>query len=373
MADIKVSVIIPVYNAQMYLRKCLDSIIDQTLRDIEIICVDDGSTDGSWNILEEYRARDCRIELIRQENSGAGAARNRGLDAARGIYLSFLDSDDFFEPDMLELSYAKALEENSDIVVFGADIYWNDSGQYESVRWMLQKKRLPETHPFSGTDIQGNPFRAFIGWAWDKLFKTAFIKAGNYRFQEQRTTNDLLFVYSAIVDANRISLLDKVLAHQRRNVSGSLSVSRDKSWDCFYKALLALREHLKQTGKYDLFRRDFIDYSLHFSLWNINSLKGPSHKKLYNKLKNEWFAELGADSLASFDFEVKSEFRQYLHIKRTPYQIYKTVKAIFSVIQKIGSVLRCLKEHGFRYTMRRILEKARRIWEKAKIHILKKR
>ena len=362
MADIKVSVIIPVYNAEIYLRQCLDTIINQTLREIEIICVDDGSTDGSLRILEEYVSTDNRIKLIRQENSGAGAARNRGLEVARGEYLSFLDSDDFFEPDMLELSYKKAKEDNSDIVVFRANIYWNNSGQYENVHWMLQKKRLPDTLPFAGTDIRGNPFRAFIGWAWDKLFRTDFIREGNYRFQEQRTTNDLLLVYSAIVDAERISLINNILAHQRRNVSGSLSVSREKSWDCFYRALLALREHLQQTGKYDRFRRDFIDYSLHFSLWNINSLKGPSYKKLYNKLRNEWFRELEVDSLDSRDFEAKSEYRQYIHIKRTPYQIHRLVRLIFPIMQKMSSALRCFREHGFRYTMKRI-------WEKLKIHI----
>ena len=98
----KVSVIVPVYNAQSHLRQCLDSIMGQTLREIEILCVDDGSTDGSAQILEEYKGCDPRLHVIMQENIGAGAARNRGLAEASGEYLSFLDADDFFEPDMLE-------------------------------------------------------------------------------------------------------------------------------------------------------------------------------------------------------------------------------------------------------------------------------
>ena len=113
-----VSVIIPVYNVEEYLRQCLDSVREQTLSDIEIICVNDSSTDGSLSILEEYAKKDPRIQVVTQPNGGAGAARNKGLSMAAGKYLSFLDSDDFFEPDMLELAYKKAEEDKADFVVF---------------------------------------------------------------------------------------------------------------------------------------------------------------------------------------------------------------------------------------------------------------
>ena len=100
--NIKVSVILPVYNGETYLSECLDAILGQTLKEIEVICVNDGSTDRSPEILREYAARDSRIRVIDQENTGAGAARNNGMAQARGEYLSFLDADDFFEPQMLE-------------------------------------------------------------------------------------------------------------------------------------------------------------------------------------------------------------------------------------------------------------------------------
>ena len=95
--SVKVSVILPVYNASDYLHQCMDSIVGQTLKDIEIICVDDGSTDNSLDILKEYEQKDKRVKVIQQKNAGAGAARNNGLSIATGEYLSFLDSDDFFE------------------------------------------------------------------------------------------------------------------------------------------------------------------------------------------------------------------------------------------------------------------------------------
>ena len=103
----KVSVIIPVYNAEKYLEQCLESLLNQTLKEIEIICVDDGSEDRSVEIIEKFSEKDCRISLLRQKNSYAGVARNNGLNASTGKYVIFLDADDFFEPDMLLSMYNK--------------------------------------------------------------------------------------------------------------------------------------------------------------------------------------------------------------------------------------------------------------------------
>lgn len=353
----KISVIIPVYNSEKHLRDCLDSVVNQTLKEIEIICVDDGSSDDSMQILTEYADRDSRIKVLQQKNAGAGAARNRGLKQATGEYLSFLDSDDFFEKNMLELAYKKAKEDDADIVAFRADLFWNGSNYFEQAPWTLQRKRIPSTYPFAGTDIMGNPFRAFIGWAWDKLFRAVFVQERGYLFQEQRTSNDLLFVFSAIVDAKRITILDEVLAHQRRDVASSLSVTREKSWDCFYYALIALREHLKRVSLYERFERDYIDYALHFSLWNINSIKGPAYKKLYLKLKCDWFREFGIEQLRAQDFEVKSEYQQYRHIKRTPFFIHKYFIFAFTLFRKISEIGRHFREHGLIQTLQRILGK----------------
>lgn len=114
----KVSVIIPVYNVDPYLRECLESVVNQTLLDIEIICVNDGSTDNSPAILEEYRAKDSRITVFTQENRGLSAARNRGMDLARGEYIYFIDSDDYVEPETLERTVHIAEADDLDAVVF---------------------------------------------------------------------------------------------------------------------------------------------------------------------------------------------------------------------------------------------------------------
>ena len=207
----KVSVIMPVYNVENYLRQCLDSVINQTLRDIEIICIDDQSTDGSLGILKDYAAIDPRIRIITQKNAGAGAARNTGLKVAKGEYLSFLDSDDFFELDMLEKAYHACSTNNLDFVVFRSDKFDNDSKTYIPLYYSIRKDLLPDKKVFNYRDIPKDLFKVFVGWAWDKLYSHEFVVSNNLLFQEQRTTNDLLFVFTALVKAKRIMVMDDVL------------------------------------------------------------------------------------------------------------------------------------------------------------------
>ena len=139
----KISVIIPVYNAHDYLRDCINSILNQTLKEIEVICVDDDSTDDSLAILEEYARSDARLKVIHQENGGAGAARNNGLQYAEGEYLSILDCDDFFEQNMLERSYQEAKEKEADILVFGCDFYDTESQTYRPCTYSVHTNLLP--------------------------------------------------------------------------------------------------------------------------------------------------------------------------------------------------------------------------------------
>ena len=126
----KVSVIVPVYNAERYLKQCVESILAQTLKNVEIIFVDDGSTDGSLEILKDYQAKDYRIRVISQENTGGGAARNRGMKEASGEYLCFLDADDYFEPAMLERMSSKMDATGSDICVAKVRCWHEDLGFY---------------------------------------------------------------------------------------------------------------------------------------------------------------------------------------------------------------------------------------------------
>lgn len=311
---VKVSVIIPVYNVKTYLKQCLDSIVGQTLKEIEIICVDDESTDGSLQILQEYAEKDQRVQIIKQKNAGAGAARNNGMRHATGKYLSFLDSDDFFELDMLEKAYELAEKDQDDFVVYKSDQYHTEKDEFVNVSWVVRQAELPPYQPFNHRQMTDNVFKVFVGWAWDKLFRKDFIDKYELTFQEQRTSNDMLFVFSAVVLAKRISIVPEVLAHQRRDAKDSLSKTREHSWDCFYFALNALKERLIKENLYGELERDYINYALHFSLWNYNTLSEPTKSKLKDKLKNEWFKELGIADKNRAYFYNKREFDEYQKI-----------------------------------------------------------
>ena len=124
-----ISVIIPVYNVEKYLRRCLDSVVAQTYRNLEIICVDDGSVDESGKICDQYAVRDARIKVIHQENQGLSAARNRGLDAAEGAYIAFVDSDDYILEDMYKKMLDKLLNYNVDLCVCQWQYEFSDGRQ----------------------------------------------------------------------------------------------------------------------------------------------------------------------------------------------------------------------------------------------------
>lgn len=306
-----VSVIIPCYNGAAYLKQCLDSIINQTLEEIEIICVDDGSTDDTLNILNEYKSKDSRLQVVTQKNAGAGAARNNGLRIATGKYLSFLDSDDFFEPDMLEEAYNSAEKYESDFVAFNSDQYHMDTNRLVHESWVLRTQDIPPYMPFSYRQLTGNIFLTFVGWAWDKLYRREFVLENNLYFQEQRTTNDLLFVFSALIVAKKISIVDKILVHQRRGSSTSLSVTREKSWHCFYDALNALKKRMESENIFQELEQDYINYALHFSLWHLNTLAEPTHQLLKDKLCSEWFHALGICQKEQSYFYNQAEYEQY--------------------------------------------------------------
>lgn len=339
----KVSVIVPVYNTEPYLRECLDSIINQTLREIEIICVDDGSTDGSPAILQEYEKKDDRIRVLTQSNLSAGAARNNGMRYATGEYLSFLDADDFFEPDMLEKAYTVAKKQMAEIITFRCDIYDEKNGRYKIRKDSIRTENLPANRPFAGTEVKKDFFRTFVGWTWDKLFLREYILENQIRFQEQRTSNDMLFTYFALAKSQRITVTEEVLAHHRTHVNTSLEATRSKSWDCFYKGLCALKTALKDADLYAHYERDFVNYSLNFSLWNLFTLPWPTQEKLYYYLKLVCFKDLDVTGHEKEYYYEESEYKLLQKIMNEPYSDVSpyVLKGQINEMKKVIDDLRC--------------------------------
>lgn len=224
----KISVIIPVYNTEEYLRECLDSVVNQTLKEIEIICVDDGSTDSSLEILKEYAKKDNRFTIVTQKNLHAGVARNAGITVAKGEYLSFLDSDDYFNIEMQKTMYNIATSKKADIVVCKASKFDDKTRKILNV-FGINEKIVSEKDTFSAMDFEEAWSDMFIPAAWNKIYKTSFIKKNNIFFQNLLSCNDIGFSYCATSIAKKITVVSDVFVFYRKNTENCISANRGET------------------------------------------------------------------------------------------------------------------------------------------------
>ena len=288
----KISVIIPV-NMEDYLPECLDSVINQTLKEIEIICVDDGSIDNTLNILKKYAQKDKRITVIKQKNLHSGVARNAGLSVAKGKYLSFLDSDDFFEINMLEKMYEKIEMKHSDIIICRCKTLDLDTGllNEEKFNSSLRLDLIPEKDPFSLIDISKDIFQFIEGWAWDKLFRTEFILSNKIRFQNIINFNDNQFTFTALCYAKYITTITERFPIKRHGHKKSLSANRRKDPICFLLAFDKIKSNLEKKGLYNLVKESFWKWALKLCIIQLkyidNNLKEYVYNILHEKL-NLW-------------------------------------------------------------------------------------
>lgn len=215
-----VSVIIPVYNPGQYLQPCLDSVIRQTLSDIEILCVDDGSTDDSPAILQEYAASDPRIHIIRQENSGPGAARNTGIRAATGKYICFTDSDDYLEPDALEVC-SSAMERNSlEFLCFNAEAFDEDEKSFrraEDLNSAYFRRTLKEGRVFSGLELFTvlREEKHLVISPCTVMTLRSFLLEHQLWFHTGILMEDESWTMSVLFHAARVGCVNRVLYHYR--------------------------------------------------------------------------------------------------------------------------------------------------------------
>jgi len=206
-------VIIPVYNVEQYLRQCLDSVIGQTYDNLEILIIDDGSTDGCRKICDEYAERDERIKVFHTENKGLSAARNLGIDEASGDYISFIDSDDWFELNAIETVVEEALESKADIVCFRYIREYKSESRIESVAY--EEKRV-----FIANEIIEEYCTGGIigGAAWDKLYKKELFS--DTRFPEDRCYEDIATSHKFLFEAKSVVCIPEILLHYRARQGG---------------------------------------------------------------------------------------------------------------------------------------------------------
>jgi len=296
-----ISVIIPVYNAEGFLRECFDSLLAQSLRDFEVICVDDGSTDATLTLLTGYAAQDGRLRVVHQQNQFAGAARNRGMDAAAGDYLLFLDADDMFAPDLLEALYTEAKRTGADITVCNAEMFRHGDGK--TVPWqLLQAAGLPPS-PFPPASVAERLF-LFAGTVpWNKLFRRAFVSENQLRFMALPRANDLYFVYAALALANSIAVVPRKLVRYRVGYGGSLQAGNTKDPCCFLDALQALRAELLRRGCFAPYAACFAEAALRQIFYNFDTLRNKdAFEILYAALQGDGLCALGLEAYAAKSF-----------------------------------------------------------------------
>lgn len=310
-----ISVVIPIYNAEPYLTRTLNSITNQTYKNLQIICVDDGSTDGSLNILKSYAKEDPRIIIIHGPNEGPGAARNKGLNACKGEFISILDADDVYELNMYEVMVSTLISNNADIVICKCDSFDNQTGITKPIDWSLELKYAP-SDSFSAKDLGDNVFKFCTGWSWDKLYRSNLIRDNHIKFQTIRHSDDAFFSYITLFYANKITFSNNVLIHHRTNVTGSTSKIRTNRYTLFYEAIKKIKDELCQMGQYPYYERAFINWALHFSLWNYNTDKGFEREDLLCFLINTVFRELEISNYPPTFFMNEHEYAQYLQITK---------------------------------------------------------
>lgn len=255
---IAVSIIVPVYNAEKYIIKCLDSVINQTLKDIEIIIIDDGSTDGSSEICKEYASKDSRIIYYKKENEGLAAARQDGIERASGEYVGFVDSDDWLELNMYEEMYVSALKENADIVFCNCFFNDNETDRIHLEPGVYNREEIEKfilTRSLAGISKKGS--NSVIRWSnCLRLYKMSVIKENNISFGRKfRRSQDLQLTFETTLHAKKyVSLNDKCLYHNRTTDNNS-SLSRGYTknyWQLIRPLIDVLYKDVAEYKKQDL-------------------------------------------------------------------------------------------------------------------------
>lgn len=231
----EVSIIVPIYNVEKYLNRCLDSLVNQTFKDIEIIALNNGSTDSSLDILKDYASNDNRITIIDNENLGVSKARNIGIDKASGKYIVFVDSDDWIDTNMIEVLYSNITKNNCDLVMCTYVREFDDHSKEkifnlsdvnlyvdDEVKDQLLRKLIGPV----GKELANPEYLDALGTVWAKMYKSSLLKDNNLKFvdlSEIGSGEDTLFNVYAFNEANRVILLNRPMYHYWRGNTNSIT------------------------------------------------------------------------------------------------------------------------------------------------------
>ena len=296
--NVKVSVILPIYNQEKYLNKALKSLEKQTLEDVEFICVNDGSVDSSLNILNEYALKDERFKVINQKNQGCGASRNNGLKLAKGEYIAFLDPDDWFESNALEKLYNKAKKQDCDMVVFnfkkiseGGEVV----GKFNLKERLKRFVDIKEDKNFHWRDIKSRVLGGLYPVAWNKFYKKDLIKENSLHFAKSNLAEDNVFVFGATLTARNIGYLADSLYNYQIHGNSAIRNKSDKNL-CLFKSIDSVKRLLKDLDLTDELKNEFDGYIFRFVSFHSKQIKSMST-----------FWDVCKKKLSTFQYEMLKE------------------------------------------------------------------
>lgn len=259
-----ISIIIPIYNVELYLKRCLDSVVNQTLENIEIICVNDGSTDNSLNILNEYAQKDSRIKIFNQNNSGVGVARNKGLKKAKGEFVLFVDSDDWIDLNTCEILYNKSKKLNLDLLLYNVESFDNNNNQYFKEDY-YKNHFLPETYynqVFNNEDIKEYIFTLNV-IPYCKLYKRSLLEKYDIRFPENIYFEDNPFHWECLLASNRISAIKDYFSLRRRR-DKSITADIDNKFLDVIKISSLIVDVFNKYDYADLYEKELINFKIEY-------------------------------------------------------------------------------------------------------------
>ena len=310
----RISIVMPVYNAGLYLKDSISDILNQTYENFELICVDDGSTDQSLKVIEYFAQQDNRIRIITQENAGAGAARNRGMELAQGKYIMFLDTDDRFDTGYLFEMCSRAEQTHAQIVVCDAEVFDDQSGlvgYHDCKDWILDENFKYINDVFSYKDCSDEIFTFTEMLPWNKLFLLDIVRKHDIKFQEIPYNNDSFFVAIMMVLADKIAVVNKRMVYYRMGNDRSISSYQNKRTCPQYnfEMYLTIRNKLIQLKKYQ-------EVSVGFAKFASKQIFGHSmamtedNLHVYRKyFDNGYTKQVGLDMLTKDDFYDEEMFR----------------------------------------------------------------
>lgn len=306
MKNPKVSILVPICNVERYLRECLDSLVNQTLREIEIICINDGSTDSSLSIIREYERRDERIVVIDKPNSGYGDSMNKGLELARGEYIGIVESDDFASLDMFETLYAEAVKNDLDVI--RSNYYAHRSGEGPSCDYLVENLAACGSYDKVFHPID-NP-RVFMCQPaiWTSIYKRTMLNKEEVRFLPTpgASFQDTAFYFKAFYAAYRVKLLKDGYLHYRIDNANS-SVKNQNKLFCVCDEYAEVWNYAKrdldkfQTLKHWIPRQQYEGY-----LWNLNRLAPELQQRFYPRYVEEFSKLRQAGLIDSDRFESRT-------------------------------------------------------------------